>query len=138
MKTTPILLLLSAICAAVLAPLVCNAGTYHIGRDAGGVYMETDQDGSCYIDPDHVGHFSPGETGSYSIAADGQGTFIRTSKGGKYYIDRKALERLEGEREAFNREQRQLGEAETRVTLLDDAHVLVPVTLGYRGIEIEV
>jgi clan AA aspartic protease (TIGR02281 family) len=138
MKTPLILLLLSAICAAVLAPLVCTAGTYHIGRDAAGVYMETDQDGSWYIDPAHVDHFSPGETGRYSIAADGQGAFIRTSKGGKYYIDRKALERLEGERDAFNREQRLAGEAETQVTLLDDAHVLVPVTLGYRGTEIEV
>jgi clan AA aspartic protease (TIGR02281 family) len=138
MRPITVWLVLCVAAVAALFPLVCAGGTYHIGRDAGGVYMETDQDGSWYVDPGHVEHFSPGETGRYSIAADDQGTFITTSKGGKYYIDRKALQRLETEREAFNRQQRQSGETETRVALLDDAHVLVPVTLGYRGTEIEV
>ena len=45
-------------------------GVYHVGRDEGGVYMETDQDGSWYIDPSHVRNFSLGETGGYVIKAD--------------------------------------------------------------------
>ena len=113
-------------------------GAYHIGKDEGGVYMDTDQDGSWYIDPGHGRDFSLGETGHYAIKADHNGTFIKTAKGTKYYINWKALKKWEQERHAFNEKQRQPEGIETRVNLLNGTHVLVPVTLGNEGNEMEV
>lgn len=122
----------------LFSSLLYAGGTYHIGKDEGGVYMETDQDGSWYIDPAHVRDFSPGETGSYAIKADDKGTFITTARGAKYYINSKAREKWEHELQAFNTMQRQNQGVETRVSLLDGTHVLVPVTLGSKGHEIKV
>lgn len=138
MKPISMFLLMIATLFTVFASLLYAGGTYHIGKDEGGIYMETDQDGSWYIDRSHVQHFSLGETGRYAISDDQNGTFIKTSKGGKYYINQKARERLELDREAFNEKQRQSEGMETKVILLDGTHVLVPVTLGYEGNEMEV
>ena len=113
-------------------------GTYHIGKDEGGVYMDTDQDGSWYIDPNHVRYFSLGETGSYVLKADNNGTFIRTAKGAKYYVNSKAQEKWERDLQSFNEQQRQKLGAETKVNLLDGTHVLVPVTIGKGKNEMEV
>lgn len=113
----------------LLSSFVYAAGIYHIGRDTGGVYMDTDQDGSWYIDPAHIRDFSLGETGTYAVNADKRGTFIKTDKGKKYYINVTAQEKWKRELQSFNEEQRKLGE-ETKVNLLDGNHVLVPVTLG--------
>ena len=124
--------------ASVLVPLVVHAGgTYRIGKDAGGVYMDTDQDGSWYIDPNHLQPFSVGEQGTYTIQADHGGTFVRTGKGKKYYINWKAFEKYENERLAFNKQQRQKSRVETKVSLLDGTHVLVPVNLENGGREME-
>ena len=117
--------------ASILIPLVVHAGgIYQIGKDAGGVYMDTDQDGSWYIDPNHLRHFRVGEHGTYTIRADHKGTFIVTDKGMRYYIDRKAQEAWENELQAFNDQQRLKAGVETKVNLLDGSHVMVPVTLG--------
>ena len=113
-------------------------GAYHIGKDEGGVYMDTDQDGSWYIDPNDVRNFSLGETGSYAIKTDHRGTFITTDRGAKYYIDSKAQEKWENDVQTFNENQRQNQGVETKVNLLDGTHVLIPVTLGNAGREMEV
>jgi hypothetical protein len=42
-------------------------GTYYIGKDAGGVYFQTDQDGDWYIDGQDMENFKFGETGTYYI-----------------------------------------------------------------------
>jgi clan AA aspartic protease (TIGR02281 family) len=113
-------------------------GMYRIGEDAGGMYMDTDEDGSWYIDRSHAQYFSVGEKGGYTLSTDQNGVFIKTSKGGKFYIDKKALDRRELEIEAFNKKQRQAQATETRVVMPDGSQVLVPVTLGYQGKEVEV
>jgi len=113
-------------------------GVYHIGKDQGGVYMDTDQDGSWYIDPNHVPNFSLGETGSYAIKTDHRGTFITTDRGAKYYIDSNAQEQWENDVQTFNETQRQNQGVETKVNLLDGTHVLIPVTLGNAGREMEI
>lgn len=125
------------ILVGILPSLVHAAGMYHIGKDEGGVYMDTDQDGSWYIDPDHIRDFSMGEEGTYTIKADSNGIFLLTSKGKKYYINRKAQERWENELQTFNEKQRQKLN-ETQVNLLDGNHVLIPVTLGYGRNELKI
>lgn len=103
--------------------------TYQIKKDEGGLYMQTDQDGSWYITPDHIRNFTIGESGTYHIRADQGGTFIDTGKGAKYYINWKAGEEWEQEIEAFNTTQQKTENHETKVDLLDGFHILVPVTL---------
>jgi clan AA aspartic protease (TIGR02281 family) len=120
-----------------LPTLLEAGGTYHIGKDKGGIYMETDRDGSWYIDPSHVHDFSLGETGSYDIGTDAAGTFLSTAKGVKYYINWNAQEKFEREIEDFNEKQRQAEGIETKVNLLDGTHILVPVTLENDGHQIE-
>jgi clan AA aspartic protease (TIGR02281 family) len=124
--------------ASILLPVVVHAdGTYQIGKDDGGVYMDTEQDGSWYIDPNHLRHFSVGEQGTYTIRADHGGTFVRTGNGDKYYINWKAFEKDENERLAFNQKQRQTEHVETKVVAVDGAHILLPVSLENRGRKLE-
>ncbi|MGD9290539.1 MAG: retropepsin-like aspartic protease [Desulfobacterales bacterium] len=122
----------------LLVSFVDATGIYHIGKDEGGFYMDTDQDGSWYIEPEHVRDFSLGERGRYSVRADNKGTFIITSKGKKYYINKKEQEKWASELQSFNNKQRQKGKAELKVNLLDGNHVLVPVTLGYGRNKMEI
>jgi len=122
----------------MLPSIIYADGTYRIGKDGVGIYMETDQDGSWYIDRTYVKHFSLGEKGSYTISTVPNGAFIRTSDGRKLYIDKKTWDRYQAEREQFNKKQSHDESTETKVIMLEGAHVLVPVTLGYKGNEMEV
>ena len=124
--------------AFVFAALANASGIYRIGKDEGGLYMETDQDGSWYIDPSHVRDFSPGEKGTYVINDNRNGTFIVTHRGKKYPINMAAREEWERERQAFNERQRRAEGIETPVTLLNGNHVLVPVTIVNAGNEMRV
>ena len=117
--------------------LLYAEGMYQIKKDEGGLYMQTDQDGSWYIDPSQTHDFSAGETGSYIIGDDHRGTFIQTGNGATYYINWKAGEKWEQELEAFNEKQQQDETVETKVDLLDGVHILVPVTLASGGNEIQ-
>ena len=45
-------------------------GTYFVGRDDGGVYFQTDQDGGWYIDILDLRYFKIGQTGTYFIKRD--------------------------------------------------------------------
>jgi clan AA aspartic protease (TIGR02281 family) len=121
-----------------LPSLLYGDGVYRIGKDKGGLYMETDQDGSWYIDPSHIDDFLPGETGRYDIKADHNGAFIKTARGSKYYINNEAREKWEHELHTFNEKQRQSKSIETKVVLLNGTQVLVPVTLQNRGRKMEV
>ena len=99
--------------------------------------MQTDQDGSWYIAPDHIRNFTLGESGTYHLRTDQGGTFIDTGKGAKYHINWKAGEKWEHEIEAFNATQQKSESHETRVDLLDGFHILVPVTLDSGGRQIQ-
>jgi predicted aspartyl protease len=107
------------------------AGHYYVDRDEGGVYLQTDDHGSWYIDKADLKRFRLGETGTYQTGSDRYGTYISIHKRRKFYIDIDASEKLDMEMEAFNREQ--LGSAkksETKVVIKGN-QVLVPVTLAY-------
>jgi hypothetical protein len=39
-------------------------GTYYVGRDDGGAYFQTDQDGGWYIDREELRYFKIGQTGT--------------------------------------------------------------------------
>jgi clan AA aspartic protease (TIGR02281 family) len=113
-------------------------GIYRIGEDARGMYMETDKDGTWHIERSHAQHFSVGEMGGYILSRDRKGVFIKTASGGKFYPDKKSGNRWEFDGEEHAKTQRRAHGLETRVVMLEGDHVLVPVTLGYRGSEIEV
>ena len=111
---------------------------YYVDRDDGGVYLQTDDHGSWYIDNRDLKHFKVGETGTYRTSADRRGTFI-SIKHRKFYIDVDASKRFEKEMEAFNRSQAEpaAGDFETKVVIRGN-HVLVPVTLAYGSRKVQV
>jgi predicted aspartyl protease len=107
-------------------------GTYYIGKDAGGMFFQTDQDGGWYIDRQDLKNFKFGETGAYYIKIDRYGMYLKTDKGKKFYIDLDAKDHLDQEIGGFNEEQeRHAGQKETQVIIRGN-QVLVPVILGYR------
>lgn len=112
-------------------------GKYLIGKDRGGVYMETERDGSWYIDRDHVNRFRVGEKGTYSTGVDHLGTYLHIGKDRKFYIDKSAQEQLQSRIEDSAKERAKDGEMETRVVVVGN-QVLVPVVLAYKGNETEV
>ena len=124
------------ILVSIFPPNLQAGGQYHIGKDQGGIYMQTDQNGSWYIDPTHLDHFAVGETGRYTIGSDPGGTFIQTGRGAKYYINLNALDEWERERETFNARHQAAG-TETKVDLLDGVQILVPVALESNGHRIQ-
>ena len=114
------------------------AGNYYVDRDEGGVYLQTDDHGSWYIDKADLKKFRVGETGTYQTGSDRYGTYISIHKHRKYYIDLDKSEKLDMEMEAFNRKQAgSVRTSETKVVIKGN-HVLVPVTLAYNSRETEV
>jgi hypothetical protein len=88
---------------SLLAPNPLYAsGTYYVGKDAGGVYFQTDRDGGWYIDRQDLKFFKIGDTGTYSIGKDETGTYLTTDRNHKYYLDMEAKAKLVKETEAFN------------------------------------
>lgn len=107
-------------------------GTYYVGKDQGGVFLQTDDHGGWYLDKVDLKKFTIGQKGTYQIGSDGSDTFLLVDKRHKIYIDLNASEELDMEIEAFNLEQERLANKknETKVVIKGN-HVLVPVTLGY-------
>ncbi|RJR32972.1 MAG: hypothetical protein C4576_28715 [Desulfobacteraceae bacterium] len=121
-----------------IGPVILYAdGKYSIGRDRGGVYMETNRDGSWYIDRDHVKNFKMGESGNYRTGVDHLGTYLQFSRDRKFYIDDRAQEQLHGKIKSSTERQAENGAMETKVVVAGN-HVLVPVVLRYKGNETEV
>jgi predicted aspartyl protease len=114
------------------------ADTYYVDRDDGGVYLQTDDYGSWYIDNRDLKHFKVGETGTYRTGANRHGNYI-SIKHRKFYIDVDASKKLDREMEVFNRSQARppAGDLETKIIVRGN-HVLVPVTLGYGYRKIDV
>jgi clan AA aspartic protease (TIGR02281 family) len=131
-------ILISAILftSILIAPLL-EAETYYIGKDEGGLYFQTDQDGGWYIDEEDLNYFKIGEHGTYSIKTDRNGTYIKTDKHKKFYIDLQARDQIERKVSNFNTQQQKLsGQRETKV-IIKGNQVLVPVIVGYGGHETE-
>ncbi len=113
------------------------ANTYYVDRDEGGVYLQTDEHGSWYIDRSDLKHFRVGETGTYRTGANRHGTYI-SIKHRKFYIDVDASKKLEKDMEAFNRSHAESADdLETKVVIRGN-HVLVPVILSYGSRKVQV
>jgi len=112
-------------------------GTYYVGRDDGGVYFQTDQDGGWYIDILDLRYFKIGQTGTYSIKRDRNGTFMITDKKRKFYLDTSAKEQLEHEIADYNDKQLNVSLKKVTKVVIKGNQVLVPVTIGYSGKKIE-
>jgi hypothetical protein len=88
---------------SLLNPIpLCASGNYYVGKDAGGVYLQTDQDGGWYIDREDLRFFKIGDSGTYSIGKDVAGTYLSTDENRKYYLDMEAEAKLVKETGAFN------------------------------------
>jgi predicted aspartyl protease len=112
-------------------------GTYYVGRDEAGVYLQTDEHGGWYVDGIDLKRFKIGQTGSYTIGCDQYGTYLVTDKRQKFYIDTDASERLDRQIEQFNRQQERLADNNETPVIINGNQVLVPVTLGYGSKEID-
>jgi len=113
------------------------AGTYYVGKDNGGVYFQTDQDGGWYIDRSDQRYFQLGEQGTYSAGADRNGTYLITESGRKFYIDIKTKQKVKAEVSAYNQlHQTVTSDKETKI-IIKRNRVLVPVTLTYGSRKIE-
>jgi predicted aspartyl protease len=106
-------------------------GTYYVGRDQDGVYLQTEDHGGWYIDKVDLKRFSIGQTGTYQTWSDEYGTYLLIDKRHKFYIDLDAAEKIDREIEAFNREQEKLAYINETKVIIKGNQVLVPVALGY-------
>lgn len=112
--------------------------TYYIGKDEGGIYLQTDYHGGWYINKEDFGNVKIGETGIYAVGLDHNGTFLMTDKHGKIYIELEADEQLEQQIWNYNTEQiinRNI--FKTKVFLLNN-QILVPAILGHGSKQTEV
>jgi clan AA aspartic protease (TIGR02281 family) len=107
-------------------------GNYYVGKDDGGIYLQTDNDGGWYIDSRDLRHFNIGESGEYKSGIDHNGQFILTEKK-KYYIDTGRKGSLENEIDTFNNKQAQKTKRLETAVAIDGNRVLVPVTIRYAG-----
>jgi predicted aspartyl protease len=112
-------------------------GTYYVGRDDGGVYFQTDQDGGWYIDISDLRYFKIGQTGTYSIKRDKNGTYLITDEKKKYYLDTSEKDQLENEIADYNKKQSNTSSQQDTKVIIKGNQVLVPVTIGYSGKKIE-
>ena len=112
-------------------------GTYCIAADEEGMYFQTDNNGSWYVDPGDIRYFKIGQRGIYSIGKDKKGTYLITDKKRKYYINISMKDQLLEEIEAYNKKhQNPSFQKETKVSIKGN-RVLVPVRLAYRGKQVE-
>ena len=112
-------------------------GSYYVGRDDGGVYFQTDQDGGWYIDISDLRYFKIGQKGTYSFKRDRYGTYLITDKKRKFYLDTSEKEQLEHEIADYNDKQLNVISQQVTKVFIKGNQVLVPVTIGYSRKKIE-
>jgi predicted aspartyl protease len=116
-------------------PFLHAENKYFIGRDEGGVYFQTDNYGSWYIDKGDAGKFKIGEKGLFKIGVDHTGNFIMIDNRKKFYTDLEARESIERQiRENDRLLSKRNGRIETNIIILNN-QILLPVTLGYQSRE---
>jgi len=114
------------------------AGNYYIGKDSGGMYFQTDQDGGWQVPKEDQKLFKIGERGAYAKGRDANGTYIKIDDSRKFYLDVTAKGSSSGSATDPNQEARTSASGqETKVTVKGN-QVLVPVVLGYGGKEVQV
>jgi clan AA aspartic protease (TIGR02281 family) len=121
----------------IFLPTVCfSGGTYYIGKDEGGIYFQTDNDGGWYIDSKDLRYFKIGENGDYKTGTDRKGSFVLTEKK-KFYIDTDRKQSIDNEISNFNKNQNNDSNSLVTEVSIKGNSVLVPVTIGYAGKRIE-
>ena len=112
-------------------------GTYYIAEDEDGVYFQTNNNGSWYIDYEDLRYFKIGQRGIYSVGKDKNGTYLITDKKRRFYINISMQDQQSQEIESYNKKhQKSSLQKETKVTIKGN-QVLVPVWLAYRGKKVE-
>ena len=111
-------------------------GNYYVGKDDGGIYLQTDNDGGWYIDSQDLRHFSVGKSGEYKTGKDRKGTFIQIEMK-KFYVDASRKQSIDYEISAFNKNQNNDSKSLVTEISIKGNRVLVPVTIGYAGKRIE-
>jgi predicted aspartyl protease len=111
------------------------AGNYYVGQDGAGLYFQTDQDGGWQIPRSDHKQFKLGEKGTYTKGRDANGTYIQIDSNRKFYVEpnRSPASASRSVSEADD----SVSGTETRV-IIKGNQVLVPVTLGYGGKEVQV
>ena len=116
-------------------PFLHAENMYFIGRDEGGVYLQTDNYGSWYIDKADAGKFKIGEKGVLKIGIDHTGNFIMIDNRVKIYTDLEARESIARHiRENDRLLSQRTGQIETTIIIRNN-QILLPVTLGYQSRE---
>lgn len=113
-------------------------GNYYVGRDSGGMFFQTDNDGGWQIPRSDQPLFKIGETGTYTRGRDAGGSYFRLENHRKFYIDVGA--RSSSPAATAQPPQKQplpSSVKETKVAVKGN-QVLVPVVLGYGGQEVQV
>jgi len=114
------------------------AGNYYVGKDSGGMYFQTDQDGGWHIPKEDQKLFKVGQRGVYSKGSDANGTYINVDNDRKFYLDVGVRGSSAGSIDRSGQKPDPSSSAkETKVTVKGN-QVLVPVTLGYGGREVQV
>jgi hypothetical protein len=106
------------------------AGYYFVGRDEYGIYLETDQNGSWYIDKEDLTNFRVGDRGTYAIETDRNGTYLLFGDKNRFYIDVVAREKQVSDNRIFNQTQTDLSNRIKTKVIIKDNQVLVPTRLG--------
>jgi predicted aspartyl protease len=132
---------------AALIVLFCSAslyagGGFSIVEDEAGIYIQTDADGAWYLDNAYAAHFRIGETGHYEVRSGTGGLYLDTDKGVRIYLDRREYRRAkreirEWEEYLASQPEPLFRQGEETAVIIEGNAVLVPVTLGYGGNEIE-
>ncbi len=131
-----ILILVFFSCGGV--PLLHAEGSYYIGMDEAGVFLQTDTYGSWYIGRDTAAEFKPGEKGTYKTGIDHTGNFIMIGSRQKFYTDLEARKSIARHvRENDRTLDQSVDRVETAIIIRNN-QILLPVILGYRSKEIKV
>jgi len=136
MKLNPARFCLGILFYICFSTVCFSGGTYYIGKDEGGIYFQTDNDGGWYIDKKDLRYFKIGESSEYKTGKDRKGTFILTEKK-KFYIDAGRKQSIDYEISAFNKNQKNDSKSLVTDVSINGNRVLVPVTIGYGGKRIE-
>jgi predicted aspartyl protease len=122
---------------AVVGSLPCVAlagGSYYVGQDSAGMFFQTDQDGGWLIPKADRKQFKVGERGSYIRGRDANGAYIQIDANRKFYVE---PNRAPASVSSSDAESQPASGSETKISVKGN-QVLVPVTLGYGGKEVQV
>jgi hypothetical protein len=102
------------------------------------MYFQTDQDEGWHIPKEDQKLFKVGQRGVYSKGSDANGTYINVDNDRKFYLDVGVRGSSAGSIDRSGQKPDPSSSAkETKVTVKGN-QVLVPVTLGYGGREVQV